>query len=82
MSIPTNPTEPEVERIKENIIKEFSDVLNDGQGSLKKMHCKPSVIELLPDTKPIRLSTAGNMAYGYREADKEELDKMKMGNKA
>ena len=40
------------------------------------MSCKPSVIELTADTKPIRLSTARNIAFGYREETKKELDKM------
>ena len=40
------------------------------------MNCKPSVIELTPDVKPIRLPTARTIAFGYREQTKKEMDKM------
>ena len=35
-----------------------------------------SVIELMHDAKPIRLSTARNIAFGYGEQTKKELHKM------
>ncbi len=49
---------------------------NDNQGSMKIMKCKSSVTELKPDAKTIRLSTARNIAFRYREETKTELDKM------
>ena len=74
--IPSNPTDEEVECIKEKLLEQFKDVFSDGKESLKIMNCKPSKIELMPDAKPIRLSTARNIAFGYREETKKELDKM------
>ena len=74
--IPSNPTDEEVEGIKEKLLEQFKDVFSDGEESLKIMNCKPSIIELMPDAKPIRLSTARNIAFGYREETKKELDKM------
>ena len=50
----------------------FKDVFNDGEESLKIMNCKPGIIELMPDANPIRLSTARNIAFGYREETKKE----------
>ena len=74
--IPSNPTSEDVEGIKEKLLEQFKDVFSDGEETLKIMNCKPSVIELMPDAKPIRLSTARNIAFGYREQTKKELDKM------
>ena len=64
--IPSNPTAEEVEGIKEKLLEQFKDVFSDGEVSLKIMNCKPSVIELIPDAKPVRLPTARNITFGYR----------------
>ena len=69
--IPSNPTSEEVEGIKEKLLEQFKDVFSDGEETLKIMNCKPSVIELMPDAKPTRLSTARNIAFGYREQTKK-----------
>ena len=74
--IPSDPMSVEVESVKEKLLEQFKDVFSDGEDTLKIMNCKPSVIELMPDAKPIRLSTARNIAFGYREETKKELDKM------
>ena len=65
-----------MEDINEKLLEQFKDVFSDGEETLKIMNCKPSVIELKPDAKPIRLSTARNIAFGYRDQTKKELDKM------
>ena len=74
--IPNDSTSEEVEGIKENLLEHFKDVLSNGEETLKIDNCKPSVIELMPDAKHIRLSTARNIAFGYREQTKNEFDKM------
>ena len=76
VKIPSNPTTEEVEGIRKKLLEQFKDVFSDGEESLKIMNCKPSIIELMPDAKPIRLSTARNIAFGYRDETKKELDKM------
>ena len=57
-------------------MEQFKDVFSDGEDSWKIMNCKPSVIKLMPDSIPIRLSAARNIAFGYREETNKELDKM------
>ena len=71
--IPSNPTTEEVEGIRKKLLEQFKDVISDGEESLKIMNCRPSIIELMPDAKPIRLSTARNMAFGYREETKKGI---------
>ena len=74
--LPENPSREEIEEIKQRLFEKFKDVFSDGEGTLQMMNCAPSVIDLKPEAKPIRLSTARTMAYGYREEAKKELDKM------
>ena len=52
--IPSNPTTEEVEGIRNKLLEQFKDIFSDGEESLKIMNCKPSVIDLMPDAKPIR----------------------------
>ena len=53
-----NPTETEIEEIKQKLFKEYSDVFTEGESTLKPMACEPSKIELIPEANPIRVSTA------------------------
>ena len=63
-NVPSNLTSEEVDGIKEKLLEQFKYVFSDGDESLKIMNCKPSIIELMPDAKPIRLSTARIIAFG------------------
>ena len=74
--LPEDPSEKQIDEIKQRLFKEFKDVFSDGEASLNMMKCTPSVIDLMPGAKHIRLSTARTMAYGYLEEAKKELDKM------
>lgn len=65
-----------MECIKEKLLDQFKVVFSDGEETLKIVNCKTTVIELMPDAKPIRLSTARNIAFGYREQTKKALDKI------
>ena len=57
-------------------MEELDDVFTDGEASLKEMKCSPSVIELVPESKPITLSTTMNIGSDFRNNTKTQLDKM------
>ena len=65
--IPNNPTSEEEEDIKEKLLEQFKDVFSDGEETLKIVNGKANVVELMPDSKPIRWSTIRNIAFKYRE---------------
>ena len=71
-----NPTEAEIEEVRQQLIQEYADVFTDDEEKLKPMRCEPSRVELVEEAKPIRVSTARKIAYAYREETKKELDRM------
>ena len=71
-----NPTEAEIEEVKQKLFHEYADVFTEYETKLNPTACDPSEVELLPEANPIRVSTGRKIAYAYRDETKKELDKM------
>ena len=75
-SVPANPTEKEVEVIKQKLMDEFSDVFTlDTELNIMKGQA-PMKIHLKPDAKPFALYSARQIPLAQRLEVKKEIDKM------
>ena len=68
--VPEEPKEEQIENVKRKMIAEFQNVFSDEVKTIRPILCIAAEIIVVPKVIPIRISTAGRLAYAFRDETK------------